>query len=67
MLILAQTAAVLIFVVMFLLIILEKFEKHHTTMACGIIALVLVFGLILNDGNSIIEILNLQSVFTRGL
>ena len=33
MLILAQTAAVLIFVVMFLLIILEKFEKHHTTMA----------------------------------
>ena len=66
MLILAQTAAVLIFVVMFLLIILEKFEKHHTTMACGIIALVLVFGLILNDGNSIIEILNLQSVFTRG-
>ncbi|MEI3417218.1 MAG: hypothetical protein V8Q86_01565 [Blautia sp.] len=40
----AQIAAVTIFLVMFLLIIMEKFERHVITLGCALLTLILVFG-----------------------
>ena len=62
--IMAQIAAVLIFVVMFILIIMEKFEKHHITLGCGILTLIVVFGLFMEDGVAISETLNLKNIMT---
>ena len=40
----AQIIAICIFVTMFLLIILDKFERHYITLGSGALVLVLVFG-----------------------
>ncbi len=60
----AQIAAVVIFVAMFILIIMDKIERHHVTLACGIVTLLLVFGVIMSNGDAIINTLNLNSIFT---
>ncbi len=60
----AQIAAVVIFVAMFILIIMDKIERHHVTLACGIVTLLLVFGVIMSDGDAIINTLNLNSIFS---
>ena len=39
----AQIAAVLIFLVMFLLIIMDKIERHIITLACAVVTMVVVF------------------------
>ena len=39
----AQIIAICIFVTMFLLIILDKFERHYITLGSGALVLVLVF------------------------
>lgn len=62
---LAQILSVLIFVVMFTLIILETFERHHITLVCGLLTLVLVFGLGLHSWQSIVETLNIRAIFTK--
>ena len=49
----AQIAAVVIFVVMFVLIIMDKIERHYVTLGCGAITLVLVFGFIMHDFGAI--------------
>ena len=41
----AQILAVVIFVAMFILIVLEVWERHVITLGCGVLTLVLVFGL----------------------
>ena len=45
----AQIAAVLIFVVMFVLIIMDKIERHIVTLCCGLATLVMVFGICLRS------------------
>lgn len=61
---LAQILAVGIFVVMFLLVVADKFERHHITLACGAATLVLVFGVAMHSGEAVLETLNLSSFFT---
>ena len=41
---LAQVLAIIIFLAMFLLIILEIWERQWITLACGLLTLLLVFG-----------------------
>lgn len=60
----AQIAAVIIFIAMFILIILDKFERHHVTLACAVLTLVVVFGVFMHSGTAIIETLNIKSIFT---
>ena len=43
----AQIAAVVIFVVMFVLIVMDKIERHFVTLGCGALTLVGVFGILL--------------------
>ncbi|MCM1494440.1 MAG: SLC13 family permease [Bacteroides sp.] len=60
----AQIIAVIIFVTMFLLIVLDKIERHYVTLGCGLVTLVLVFGICMHDMDAIIQTLNLHAIFT---
>lgn len=64
--ILAQIVAVVIFISMFILIIADKIERHHITLGCGLLTLIVVFGLIMENGAAISETLNVKSIFTTG-
>lgn len=60
----AQILAVVIFVAMFVLIVLEVWERHVITLGCGLLTLVLVFGLGMHSMGAVWETLNLDSFFT---
>lgn len=49
----AQIFAVIIFIAMFLLIVLDKIERHYVTLGCGLLTLVIVFGICMRDGGAI--------------
>lgn len=59
----AQILAVVIFIAMFLLIVMEKFERQYITLAAGAAVILLVFGLVMRSGTAILETLNLGSFF----
>lgn len=61
---LAQIIAVLIFLIMFGLIILELFERQWITLVCGALTLILVFGLGLHSWTAVSETLNIKNLFT---
>ena len=58
----AQILAVSIFIVMFLLIILEIFERHIITLVCGLLTLFFVFGLGLHSPDAVMNTLNFKSI-----
>ena len=60
----AQIVAVLIFVVMFVLIIMDKIERHIVTLCCGLGTLVMVFGICMKSFDAVWETLNVASIFT---
>ena len=60
----AQILAVIIFLAMFVLIVLEVWERHIITLGCGMLTLVLVFGLGMHSMSAVLETLNLGSFFT---
>ncbi len=60
----AQIAALAIFVVMFILVITEKIEKHYVTLGSGLLTLVVVFGICLRDFGAMWDILNIKSIAT---
>ena len=49
---------------MFILIVLEVWERHVITLGCGLLTLVLVFGLGMHSMGAVWETLNLGSFFT---
>lgn len=57
----AQILAVIIFLAMFVLIVLEVWERHIITLGCGLLTLVLVFGLGMHSMSAVLETLNLGS------
>lgn len=59
----AQILATLIFLAMFILIIVDKIERHIVTAVCGFLVIVLVFGLSMNSLDAIKDVLNIQSIF----
>lgn len=63
---LAQILAITIFVIMFVLVVLDKIEKHYVTLACGLLTLLLVFGLGLHSMDAVIETLNFKSLVQAG-
>lgn len=60
----AEFLAVVIFVAMFALIVIDKIERHYVTLGCGALTLVGVFGICMRDVNGIWEVLNIKSIFT---
>ena len=63
----AQILALIIFLAMFVLIILEVWDRHLITLGCGLLTLVLVFGLGMRSMSAVWETLNVKSIFTHGL
>ena len=63
---LAQILAVSIFCVMFVMIILEIFERQWITLVCGALTLLLVFGLGMHSWEAVMETLNVENIFTVG-
>lgn len=61
---LAPWIAIGIFLLMFILIIMDKWPHHYITLACGAATIVLVFALCLQSWDAIVETLNIQSIFT---
>ena len=56
-----QVSAVLIFIVMFLLIVTEKIERHLITLGCALVTLAVVFGIGMRSPDAIWEALSLYS------
>ena len=57
----AQLVALVIFVVMFVLIVSEKIERHIVTLGCALLTLVLVFGMCMHSMDAVLEALSLHS------
>lgn len=60
----AQILVSVIFLLMFLLIITEKVERHIVTLCSGALTLVLVFGACMRSVEAIVNTLNIHSIFT---
>ncbi len=59
----AQIVAILIFIVMFLMIVTEVFERHIITLGSGLLMLTVVFGLCMHSMEAVLETLNIHSIF----
>jgi Na+/H+ antiporter NhaD/arsenite permease-like protein len=62
--VIAQVLAVIIFIAMFILIVWDKIERQYVTLGCGLLTLVLVFGICMRSMDAIIDTLNVKSIFT---
>lgn len=60
----AQILAVAIFIAMFLLIVIDKIERQYVTLGCGVLTLILVFGVGMRSIPAIWNTLNFHSIFT---
>ena len=60
----AQILALIIFLAMFVLIILEIWDRHLITLGCGLLTLILVFGFGMHSMSAVWETLNVKSIFT---
>ena len=63
--IVAQIFAVIIFVGMFIMIVLDKIERHYVTLASGALTLVVVFGICMRNGGAILKTLAVKDFFTK--
>lgn len=61
----AQIFAVIIFIAMFLLIVLDKIERHFVTLGCGLFTLVVVFGICMRSGTAIWDTLAIKGFATK--
>ena len=62
--IVAQIFAVIIFVGMFIMIVLDKIERHYVTLASGALTLAVVFGICMRNGGAILKTLAVKDFFT---
>lgn len=60
----SQIFAIVIFVLMFALIIMDKIPRHWVTLGCGLATIIIVFAVCMRSPNAIIETLNIKSIFT---
>lgn len=60
----SQIFAIVIFVLMFALIIMDRIPRHWVTLGCGLATIIIVFAICMRSPNAIIETLNIKSIFT---
>ena len=60
----AELAALVIFVIMFLLIVLDRIPRQWVTLGCGALMLVLVFGVCMHSMSAVINTLNFKEIGT---
>ena len=61
----AQVFAVIIFVAMFVMIVIDKIERHYVTLGAGLLTLVVVFGICMKSGKAIWDTLALKGFATK--
>lgn len=61
----AQIFAVIIFIAMFVLIVMDKIERHYVTLGSGLLTLIVVFGICMRSGKSIWNTLALKGFATK--
>lgn len=61
----AQIFAVVIFVIMFVMIVLDKIERHYVTLGSGILTMVVVFGICMRSGKAIWDTLAIKNFATK--
>lgn len=61
---LAQILAVGIFIALFVLIVMDKIERHIVSLVCALATIILVFGVGMRSMTAIVEILNVKTIFT---
>ena len=62
---LAQVLAILIFVTMFVMIVLDKIERQWVTLGCGFLTLTVVFGIAMHSMKAVTQTLNLHSIIEK--
>lgn len=60
----AKIFAIIIFILMFALIIMDKIPRQWVTLGCGLATIIVVFGICMKSPSAIIETLNVKSIFT---
>ena len=60
----AAVTAGIIFVLMFVLIVTEKIQRHLATIGCGALTLFVVFGFCMKDFSAIARTLNFGEILT---
>ena len=60
----AQILALVIFLVMFVLIVMDKIERHIVTLSCGLLTLVIVFGICMRSPEAVWSSLSLHDFIT---
>jgi Na+/H+ antiporter NhaD/arsenite permease-like protein len=60
----AQIIAIVIFVLMFALIIMDKIPRQWVTLGCGLATIIIVFGICMRSPSAIMETLNVKNIFT---
>ena len=63
---LAQIAAIVIFVFMFLLLVSERIERHIVTLVCGSLSVVIVLLICMNDTAIAWEVISIESFLKPG-
>ncbi len=61
----AQIFAIIIFIGMFIMVVLDKIEKHYVTLGSGLLVITVVFGICMKSGKAISETLALKGFFTK--
>ena len=60
----SQIVAVVIFVAMFILIVIDKIERQYVTLGCAALTLIFVFGVCMQSFDAVVETLNVGSICT---
>ena len=60
----AKIFAIIIFILMFALIIMDKIPRQWVTLGCGLATIVIVFGICMRSPSAIMDTLNIKSIFT---
>lgn len=61
----AQIFAVIIFIAMFVMIVLDKIERHYVTLGSGILTLIIVFGICMRSGKAIWDTIAIKGFVTK--
>ena len=57
----AEITAIIIFLLMFILIVLDRWEHYIITLCCALGTIILVFGIEMRDGAALLQTLNVSS------
>lgn len=61
----AQILALIIFITMFVMIVIDKIERHWVTLGCGLLTLIAVFGFAMKSTKALFATLNMHSIIQK--